>query len=87
MISTPSTQAVIFSQLHGIIVEHLGVKVEDVTLDARFEEDLGADSLDMVELVMAIEEHFGIAEVEDTDRERIHTVRDAVIYIDHAPIR
>ena len=63
-----------------IIVEQLGVEEEDVTPNAKFIEDLGADSLDTVELVMALEEHFDI-EIPDEDAEKIATVGDAIQYI------
>lgn len=64
-----------------IIVEQLGVKEEDVKPEASFVEDLGADSLDTVELVMALEEEFDI-EIPDEEAEKIQTVKDAVDYID-----
>ena len=64
-----------------IIVEQLGVKEEDVKPEASFVEDLGADSLDTVELVMAFEEEFG-CEIPDEEAEKIQTVQDAVDYID-----
>ena len=68
-------------KVKSIIVEQLGVDEEEVTPDASFVDDLGADSLDTVELVMAFEEEFGI-EIPDEDAEKISTVRDAVNYID-----
>jgi acyl carrier protein len=71
----------VFETLKEIIVEELDVTPEQVTPDARFQEDLGADSLDVVELIMKIEERFGI-EVPDTDAEKIRTVQDAVKYIE-----
>ena len=71
----------IFETLKEIIVEELDVTPEQVTPEARFQEDLGADSLDVVELIMKIEEKFGI-EVPDTDAEKIRTVQDAVKYIE-----
>jgi len=64
-----------------IIVEQLGVKPEEVTAEASFVDDLGADSLDTVELVMALEEEFGI-EIPDEDAEKIQTVGDASRYIE-----
>jgi len=64
-----------------IVVDQLGVKEEDVTPNASFVDDLGADSLDTVELVMAFEEAFDI-EISDEDAEKIRTVKDAVDYID-----
>ncbi len=63
-----------------IIVEQLGVKSSDVAEDASFVDDLGADSLDTVELVMKFEEDFDI-EIPDEDAEKIQTVQDAVSYI------
>lgn len=63
-----------------IIVEQLGVSEDQVKLEASFIEDLGADSLDTVELVMAFEEAFGL-EIPDEDAEKIRTVKDAVDYI------
>ena len=66
-----------------IIVEQLGVEEDDVTPNAKFIEDLGADSLDTVELVMALEEHFDI-QIPDEDAEKISTVGEAIEYIkDH----
>lgn len=64
-----------------IIVEQLGVKPEEVVPEASFVDDLGADSLDTVELVMALEEEFGI-EIPDEDAEKIQTVGDAIRYIE-----
>ena len=68
-----------------IIVEQLGVDEGEVTPTASFIDDLGADSLDIVELVMALEEGFGI-EIPDEDAEKISTVKDAINYIEgHLP--
>jgi acyl carrier protein len=68
-----------------IIVEQLGVDESEVTPTASFIDDLGADSLDTVELVMALEEGFGI-EIPDEDAEKITTVKDAINYIEsHMP--
>jgi acyl carrier protein len=64
-----------------IVVEHLGVDAEKVTDGASFIDDLGADSLDTVELVMAFEEEFGV-EIPDDAAEKITTVKDAIDYID-----
>jgi acyl carrier protein len=64
-----------------IVVEHLGVEAEKVTEEANFIDDLGADSLDIVELVMAFEEEFGV-EIPDDAAEKISTVKDAIDYID-----
>jgi acyl carrier protein len=67
-------------KVKSIIVEQLGVDEDEVTLEASFTEDLGADSLDIVELVMAFEEEFGI-EIPDEEAEKISNVREAVEYI------
>ncbi|MGE5561415.1 MAG: acyl carrier protein [Chloroflexota bacterium] len=74
------TKEQIFEKVKGIVVDQLGVDEEDVTLEASFLTDLGADSLDLVELIMAIEEEFDI-EIPDEEAERIQTVNDAVEYI------
>jgi acyl carrier protein len=63
-----------------IVVEHLGVEAEKVTDDASFIDDLGADSLDIVELVMAFEEEFSV-EIPDDAAEKIATVNDAIAFI------
>lgn len=63
-----------------IVVEQLGVSEDQISDDAKFIEDLGADSLDQVELVMALEEEFG-ADIPDEDAEKMTTVGDAVSYI------
>jgi acyl carrier protein len=68
-------------QVKKIIVEQLGVDEDEVTPDASFVDDLGADSLDTVELVMAFEEEFGI-EIPDEDAEKITRVKEAVSYIE-----
>jgi len=67
-------------KVKSIIVEQLGVDEDEVTLDASFTDDLGADSLDIVELVMALEEEFSI-EIPDEEAENISRVREAVDYI------
>ena len=75
----------IFERLKKIIVEQLGVEEKDVTPAAKFAEDLGADSLDLVELIMAIEENFSTPaqkiEIPDSDAEKILTVQDAIDYL------
>ncbi len=71
----------VYDDVKAIIVEQLGVDEEEVKPESKFVEDLGADSLDTVELVMAIEEKFGI-EIPDTDAEKIASVKDAVDYIE-----
>ncbi|MDD4909937.1 MAG: acyl carrier protein [Candidatus Omnitrophica bacterium] len=68
-------------KVKAIIAEQLGVKAEEVTPTASFIDDLGADSLDTVELVMALEEEFGI-EIPDEDAEKMTTVADAIKYIE-----
>jgi acyl carrier protein len=68
-------------KVKSIIVEQLGVDADEVTPEASFTDDLGADSLDIVELVMAFEEEFGI-EIPDEDAESIATVQDATKYIE-----
>ena len=68
-------------RVRAIIAEQLGVKLEEVTDAASFIEDLGADSLDTVELVMALEEEFGI-EIPDEDAEKMANVGDAIKYIE-----
>lgn len=70
----------IFEKVKAIIVDQLGVEAEEVTLESSFIEDLGADSLDIVELIMALEEEFEI-EVPDEDAEKLTTVGGAVEYI------
>ena len=73
--------ASVVDRVRGIVVEQLGVSAEEVTPEASFVEDLGADSLDVVELVMALEEEFGV-EIPDEDAEKIVTVGEAVKYIE-----
>lgn len=68
-------------KIKSIIAEQLGVKIEEVTPQASFIDDLGADSLDTVELIMALEEEFGV-EIPDEDAEKMTTVGDAIKYID-----
>lgn len=70
----------IFEKVKEIVVEQLGVAEDEVSEEASFVDDLGADSLDVVELIMAFEEAFDI-EIPDEDAERIATVRDAVNYL------
>ncbi len=73
--------AAVADKVKAIVAEQLGVKEEEVTDNASFIDDLGADSLDTVELVMALEEEFGI-EIPDEDAEKMATVGDAVRYIE-----
>ncbi len=70
----------IFEKVKAIIVEQLQVNEETVTEEASFIDDLGADSLDLVELIMALEEEFGI-EIPDADAEKVVSVADVVNYI------
>ena len=71
----------IFQKLKTIVVDQLGVKEENVTMEATFVDDLAADSLDIVELVMTIEEEFDL-EIPDSDAEKIVTIGDVVKYIE-----
>jgi len=77
--------AIIFERLKKIVVEQLGVEVEEVVPSASFVDDLGADSLDLVELIMSLEEEFSNParkiEIPDEDAEKIVTVQDAIDYL------
>jgi acyl carrier protein len=77
--------ATVFDRVKKIIVDQLGVEEKEVIPTAKFADDLGADSLDLVELIMAMEEHFSTpgqkVEIPDSDAEKIVTVADAVNYI------
>jgi len=75
------TDGTAFERLKKIIVEQLGVDDEEVTPQASFVEDLNADSLDLVELIMSLEEEFGM-EISDEDAEKIQKVSDAVEFIE-----
>ncbi len=83
--------ATVFDRVKKIIVDQLGVEEKEVTPTAKFADDLGADSLDLVELIMAIEEGFSTpdkkVEIPDADAEKIVTVQDAVDYIKNAGIQ
>ena len=74
------TKDEIRAKIKKIVVENLGVSEDQVTDDAQFAQDLGADSLDQVELVMSLEEEFG-AEIRDEDADILNTVGDAINYI------
>jgi len=71
----------VFARVRSIIVEQLGVEEEDVTMEANFRDDLEADSLDLVELIMQFEEEFG-GEISDDEAQKIVTVGDAVKFLD-----
>ena len=75
-----------FTEVQVIIVDLLGVDESKVTPDARFREELEADSLDLVELIMAFEDKFG-GEISDEDAQQITTVGDAVTYIDERMVK
>ena len=70
-----------FEKVRDIVVEQLGVEADEVSIESTFIDDLGADSLDIVELIMAFEEEFNI-EIPDEAAEKIKTVQDVVNYID-----
>ena len=70
----------VFEKVKKLIVEQLGVEEDDIAMESSFIDDLGADSLDIVELIMALEEEFGL-EIPDNEAEKITTVGDAVEYI------
>ena len=71
----------IFEKLKELVVDQLGVEEDEVTMEASMQDDLGADSLDLVDLVMSVEEEFGV-KVADEDLESIKTVGDIVNYIE-----
>ncbi|MDQ7819535.1 MAG: acyl carrier protein [Armatimonadota bacterium] len=73
--------ATVFERVKNIVVEQLGVSADEVSPESSFVDDLGADSLDVVELVMALEEEFGV-EIPDEEAEKIATVGEAVKYIE-----
>jgi acyl carrier protein len=75
-----STKEEVYGKVKDIIVDQLGVDADKVTIDASFREDLEADSLDLVELIMAFEEEFG-GEISDEEAQKITTVGEAVDYL------
>lgn len=77
-------ECIVFEKVKKIIVDQLGVEEDDVVMEASFIDDLGADSLDIVELIMALEEEFDL-EIPDSEAEKIATVGDAVEYIKNNP--
>ncbi|MDD3776305.1 MAG: acyl carrier protein [Actinomycetota bacterium] len=70
-----------FEKVKEILVDVLGAKEEEIAPESKFVEDLGADSLDLVELIMSLEDKFGI-EISDEEAEKLETVQDALNYID-----
>lgn len=81
MASSTEARSAVEAKVREIVCEQLGVSDEEVTPDASFVDDLGADSLDLVELVMALEEEYD-TEISDEDAERIKTVQDVLDYIE-----
>lgn len=77
--------ATTFERVRNIIIEQLGVDADDVTMDAHFRDDLEADSLDLVELIMAFEEEFG-GDISDDEAQKIVRVGDAVRFLDGEPL-
>lgn len=75
-----ATQEEVYVKVKNVIIEQLGVSEDEVTMDASYTDDLGADSLDTVELVMALEEEFG-TEIADEEAEKLTTVQKTVEYI------
>ena len=71
-----------YAKIRKIVAEELNVSEDDVTPEASFQDDLGADSLALVELIMALEEQFELDSIPDEDAEKIKSVKDAVDYID-----
>ena len=71
----------VFEKLSQLIAEHFSIDVEDITMDTTFMEDLNADSIDLMELMMAAEETFGMEEVEESAMSGLKTVGDVVGYI------
>ena len=76
----------LFERIKGIIVEQLGVEPDRVTKEARFRQDLEADSLDLVELIMAFEDEFG-GEISDEDAQQITTVGEILAYLEAHPAK
>ena len=70
-----------YNEIKAIVIDLIGADESKITMDAKFRDDLGADSLDLVELIMAFEDKFG-AEISDEDAQKITTVGEAVAYID-----
>ena len=75
------TSESIFTTLQTLIAEQFAIDAEDITMDSSFVDDLGADSVDLVELVMAMEEEFEIGEIEEDNLQNLKTVGDCVRYL------
>ena len=73
----------IFKTMQGLIAEQFALDESEITMDSSFVDDLGADSVDLVELVMAMEEEFDIGEIEEDDLQGLKTVGDCVRYLNH----
>ena len=73
----------IFQTMRELVAEQFAMEPSEVTMDTSFEEDLGADSVDLVELVMAMEEEFDVGEIDEEDLAGLKTVRDCVQYLNH----
>ncbi len=71
----------VFEKLSKLIAEHFAIDAETITMDSSFVEDLNADSIDLVDLMMSVEEEFGLEEVEESAMDSIKTVGDVVAYI------
>ena len=73
----------IFQTMKDLVSEQFGMELDEVTLETSFEDDLGADSVDLVEVVMAMEEEFDVGEIDEEDLAGLKTVRDCVQYLNH----
>ncbi|MDO4912353.1 MAG: acyl carrier protein [Lactobacillus sp.] len=74
------TETEIFEKIKKLLAENFDVKADEITMDTNFKNDLNADSIDLVEFIMNMEDEFG-NEIADEDAEKLHTVKDAVAYI------
>ena len=77
------TMEEIFQTMRELVAEQFAMEPAEVTMETSFEEDLGADSVDLVELVMAMEEEFDVGEIDEEDLAGLKTVRDCVQYLNH----
>jgi len=75
------TMEEIFKTMHGLIAEQFAMEADEITMDSSFVDDLGADSVDLVELVMAMEEEFDIGEIQEDELSALKTVGDCVRYL------